>query len=100
MRVESKDKLPTYQVIGGKLRIHWDEREVVKETEDGTERGWSYEEAVVPKTASRAQIIEAVMATKYPTPGAEFAALSNSPESIAEHQAMREKAKELADGWV
>lgn len=100
MRVESKDKLPAYQVIGAKLRIHWDEQETAKETEDGIENGWSYQEAVVPKTASRAQIIEAIMATKYPTPGAEFAALQNGPEKAAEHQAMRQKAKELAAGWM
>lgn len=99
MRVESSDKLPAYQVIGKKLRIHWDAKEVTKETDEGTETFWEQQEALVPVTASRSTIIEAIMATKYPAPGAEFAALQNGPESVAEHQAMRDLAKSLADGW-
>lgn len=99
MKVSSKEKLPTYQVIGKKLRIHWDAKEVTKETDEGTEVFWEQQEALVPVTASRSTIIEAIMATKYPTPGAEFAALQNGPESVAEHQAMRDLAKSLADGW-
>ena len=98
MRVESTGKLPQYQVIGKKLRIHWDEQEVTRETDEGVETLFSYEEACVPVQASRSTVIEAIMATKYPTPGAEFAALQNGPETVAEHQAMRELAKELAAG--
>ena len=98
MRVFSDNKLPTYQVIGAKLRIHWDEQEVTRETDEGVETLFSYEEACVPVNASRSAIIEAIMATKYPTPGAEFAALQNGPEKAAEHQAMRELAKSLAAG--
>ena len=97
MKVSSNNKLPTYQVIGKKLRIHWDAKEVTKETD---EVFWEQEEALVPVTASRSMIIEAIMATKYPTPGAEFAALQNGPESVAAHQAMRDLAKGLAAGWV
>tara|TARA_S200002703_G_scaffold8638_1_gene8699 strand:- start:155 stop:463 length:309 start_codon:yes stop_codon:yes gene_type:complete len=100
MRVESTDKLPKYQVIGNKLRIHWDEQETSRDMDGEVQEGWSYEEACVPLSASRSMIIEAIMATKYPTPGAEFAALSNGPESVAEHQAMRVLAKELAAGWL
>lgn len=99
MKVSSNNKLPTYQVIGKKLRIHWDAKEVTKETDEGPEVSWEQEEALVPVTASRSMIIEAIMATKYPTPGAEFAALSNGPESVAAHEAMRDLAKSLADGW-
>jgi len=99
MRVESTGKLPKYQVIGKKLRIHWDEQETSRDMDGEVQAGWSYEEACVPFTADRSTIIEAIMATKYPTPGAEFAALQNGPEKAAEHQAMRELAKELAAGW-
>lgn len=97
MKVFSGNKLPTYQVIGAKLRIHWDEQEVTKETDEGAETLFSYEEACVPVQASRSTVIEAIMATKYPTPGAEFAALQNGPEAVAEHQAMRVLAKSLYD---
>jgi len=97
MRVNSNDKLPEYQVIGPTLRIHWNYEEV-PETED-TPAGWSCDEAVVPKTASRSQIIEAIIATKYPTTGAELAAINNGDEDYEIYQAFRTVAKSLADRW-
>ena len=98
MRVNSNDKLPEYQVIGSKLRIHWNYEEV-PETED-TPSGWSCEEAVVSKTASRSQIIEAIIATKYPTLGAELAVINNGGQEYEDYQAFRAMAKSLADGWI
>jgi hypothetical protein len=101
MRVSSKGKLDDYQVIGDKLRIHWDHEEVtvqgVDEEEPTTQ--WQCEEAVVKKTASRDEIIEAVIGTKYPTYGAEIAAIRNGSPDVDEHAALRDKAKVLADGW-
>ena len=67
MRVESTGKLPQYQVIGKKLRIHWDEQETSREVDGEVEKGWSYEEACVSVQASRSSIIEAIIATKYPS---------------------------------
>lgn len=100
MRVTSKDKLDDYQVIGRKLRVHWDHEEVSFENADGEkESQWQCEEAVVKKTASRDELIEAVMATKYPTYGAEIAAIRNGGAEADEHAALRDKAKVLADGW-
>ena len=95
MHVNSTHKLPEYQVIGPKLRIHWDYQEI-PETDD-TPAGWSCKEAVVPKTASRSQIIEAIIRTQYPTPGAEFAAINNGGEEYEAYQALRETAKNLAN---
>jgi len=97
MRVNSSTKLPEYQVIGPTLRIHWDYEEV-PETED-TPAGWSCEEAAVPKTASRHQIIEAIIATRYPTTGAELAAVNNGGQEYDDYQAFRATAKSIADGW-
>jgi len=100
MRVSSKDKLEDYQVIGNKLRLHWDHSEVtVENIEEQAETQWQCEEAVVKKTASRDEVIEAVMATKYPTYGAEIAAIRNGSPDVDEHAALRDKAKVLADGW-
>jgi len=100
MRVSSKEKLEDYQVIGNKLRIHWDHEEVTVETVEGqTETQWQCEEAVVKKTASRDEVIEAVMATKYPTYGAEIAAIRNGSPDADNHAALRDQAKVLADGW-
>jgi len=100
MRVSSKEKLEDYQVIGNKLRIHWDHEEVTVETVEGqTETQWQCEEAVVKKTSSRDEVIEAVMATKYPTYGAEIAAIRNGSPDADNHAALRDQAKVLADGW-
>ena len=102
MRVSSNDKLDDYQVIGNKLRIHWDHEEVtvqgVDEEEPTTQ--WQCEEAVVKKTASRDEIIEAIIQTKYPTYGAEIAAIQNGSPDLEEHASLRAKAKTLADGWL
>ena len=97
MRVNSDTKLPEYQVIGYTLRIHWDYEEVPA-TED-TPAGWSCNEAVMPKTASRGKIIEAIIATKYPTFGSELAAINNGGTEYEDYQAFRALAKSLADGW-
>lgn len=97
MRVNSNDKLPEYQVIGPTLRIHWDYQEVL--ATDEVPAGWSCEEAAVKKTASRDQIIEAIIATKYPTVGSEFAAINNGGEEYESYQKHRSIAKSLADGW-
>jgi len=100
MRVSSKDKLDDFQVIGDKLRIHWDHEQVTVETVEGqTETQWQCEEAVAKKTASRDDIIEAIIGTKYPTYGAEIAAIRNGSPDVDEHAALRDKAKVLADGW-
>jgi len=98
MRVNSNDKLPVYQVIGPTLRIHWNYEEVPES--ESTPAGWSCDEAAVPKTASRNQIIEAIIATKYQTPGAEFAAINNGGQEYDDYQALRATAKSLADGWM
>lgn len=101
MRVSSKDKLEDYQVIGNKLRIHWDHQEVTVEDMEGEQSTqWRCEEAVVKKTASRDEIIEAIISTKYPTYGAEIAAIRNGGDDAEEHEELRAKAKELADNWI
>lgn len=92
MRVSSTEKLPDYQVVGPNLRIHWNHEEVL---DDEGNTSWQCQEAAVPVTANRRQIIEAVMATQYPTPGAEFAAIQDDSTG---HAAMRRLAKRLADG--
>lgn len=95
MRVHSNEKLPEYQVIGPTLRIHWDYKEV-SATED-VPAGWSCEEVAISKTASRDQIIEAIIASKYPTLGSELAAINNGGQEYDDYQAFRALAKNLAD---
>ena len=98
MFVSSNEKLSIYQVVGPRLRIHWDYQEIPATEE--IPAGWTCEEAVVSANASRAEIIEAIIAVSYPTPGSEFAAIINGGEDAAAHEAARQQAKALADGWL
>ena len=100
MRVTSKEKLEDYQVIGDKLRIHWDHKQITVEDAEGEESTqWQCQEAVVKKNPSRDEIIESVIATQYLTYGAEIAAIRNGGADAEAHEALRLKAKELADNW-
>jgi len=97
MFVNSEDKLPVYQVIGPKLRIHWNYQEVPATEE--VSASWSCEEACVPKNASRSAIISAIIRTRY-TVGDEFAAINNGGDDYQALLDFRIQAKALADGWI
>jgi len=100
MKTESPYELPTYEVMGHKLRIHFNHTPTTHEGVDGEiEQGHSYSTAVVDKNVDRETIIEAIMRVKYPTYGAEIAAMQNGDPDNHEHQVMRDAAKSLADGW-
>jgi len=99
MKTYSPFKLETYQVIGRKLHINFNEQFV--EGAEGVDDQYVYDTAVIPdKLAKRDTIIEAIIATKYPTYGSELAAIRNGGTEAEEHEALRIKAKELADGWL
>lgn len=95
-KITASSELPTYQVIGTTLRIHWDQES--HQTEEG-HTVWKMHEAMVHVRATRSEIIEAIIATHYPTPGSEFAAINNGGSDYEQYQAFRTFAKELADGW-
>lgn len=99
MKVSSQEQLPTYQVIGSTLRIHWDAVQVTKETDMGIETYWEQFEAVCNILDSRNTIIESIVASVYTT-GAELAAINNGGEEYTNYQAFRQHAKDLADGWI
>ena len=48
MKVYASRQLPTYQLIGDIVRVHWNGEHNVKEGQDT----WSYNELVLPKTAT------------------------------------------------
>lgn len=100
MQVSSTDKLPDYQIIGNKLRIHWNHEQVTKHVDGETQTYWQCDEAVCAVTSSRDQIIEAVIRTQYPNYGAEIAAVQNGGEDNEKHQQMRALAKQLADEYL
>jgi len=100
MRVTSNDKLEKFQIVGPKLRIHWGYEETTPDPEiEGSTGGWSCEEAVVKKTASRSEVIEAIIATQY-TISEEIAAINNGGAEYEDYQAFRQFAKNTADDWL
>lgn len=100
MKVYSDTKLPDYQVVGNKLRIHWNAVEVTKENMEGPVVQWEQNEAVCNVRDSRSGIIESVMSSVYSSYGAELAAVINGGEDAQVHEALRQTAKALADGWI
>ena len=102
MQVSSNEKLEDFQVIGDKLRVHWDHQEVtIPAMDDDSEPTvqWQCEEAVVKKTASRSDIIEAIIATKYSLTE-EIATINNGGTEYDEYQSFRQFAKNKADEWL
>ena len=74
-RVYSTWELPTYQVLGKNLLVHWDSREEQVETQEGElETQYSSMEVVVPMSATKDEFIAAIDAVGGPS-------------------------EELADGW-
>lgn len=98
MKTYSAEQLPTYQVSGQELRIHWDAKEVTA----GESTQWEQNEALCNVADSRGQIISAIIRSVYSV-DAEFAAINNAEDDPAEYaafQAFRAQAKVLADGWL
>jgi hypothetical protein len=97
MKATYNAKPDTYFVSGDELRIRFD---IVESEDIDGGKVWTCQEALVSKWANRSQIIEAVMACNYPTPGAEFAAICNGGEDAAKHETARTQAKILAQDWA
>jgi len=87
--------------MGRKLKINFDhETRNIEDIEGEVTLSHIYTTAYVDKLADRDTIIEAIMQTKYPTYGAELAAIQNGGVDASDHQEMRALAKQLADGWI
>ena len=103
MITQADNTLPTYQSFGEKLHINFDEQQIVVKDMDGNERiAYQYTTAESLCAASRGDLINDIIKSKYTTAG-EFAAINNAqddPQEYAEYQAFRTQAKQLADGWL
>lgn len=103
MKTYSSEQLPTYQVSGQELRIHWDAKEVpAPGMDDEPHTQWEQEEALCNVADSKGQIISSIIRSVYSV-DAEFAAINNAefdPEEYAEFQAFRAQARLLANGWI
>lgn len=98
MKTQSPTRLKTYQILGRKLRINFNE-EYTEETEE-SDAYYTYITAEVDKLAPRNVIIEAIMGSLYPTYGSEIAELNSGADGFSRHEYNRCKAKVLADSWL
>ena len=97
MEITSSEKLPKFQHFGMTLVINFNEQEVEVVNDDGeTTIQYRYATAKVCKTSSSNERIEAIIKTKYPTYGAELAAMHKNGPQNDEYLAFRELAKEVA----
>lgn len=91
------EKLPKFQTLGMTLIIRCNEREIVTHDDDGVEQvRYEYDVAKVCKTSSRDERIEAIIKSKYPTYGAELAAMHKEGVEKDDYLLFREAAKQLA----
>ncbi len=98
MKFETNDLPQTFEVSGQELRVNFDVKEIEREDMDGEKRkSFAGEQVVLPVAATRSQIVEAIVATRYTT-GAEIA-LNRLPDDNADKQeylAFVEAAKVIA----
>lgn len=99
MKVTSYEQLETYEVDGNVLSIYWGEASHAPK-EDETEPYWTYDCCKAHTSDSRSVLIEKIIQTKYPTTGAEIAAIQNGGQDAEDHQQHRALAKALVDGWL
>jgi hypothetical protein len=98
MRTQSTVELPSHEVVGENLRIHFNCKVVDHYLINGeTDKHYLYETAIVKLNAPRDEIIESVIGVRYRTYGAEIAAIQKNCPDHAKH---RELAKRLADEWL
>lgn len=97
MKTTANEPLPRFQRLGMTLVINFDETpEEVTDDNGKTYTRYHYLTAKVKKTATSDQRVEAIIATRYPTYGAELAAINNGGQETDDYRAFRAAAKQLA----
>jgi hypothetical protein len=99
MKTYSAEQLPTYQVSGQELRIHWDAKEVPVFGMDEPQTQWEQQEALCNVSDSYGQLVATIIGSVYDH-NAEFAAINDGGEKYHAYQAFRVQAKALAKGWL
>lgn len=96
-RIYSTGKLQKFQREGQHVFVRLDEKK-----EDGEMEQYSYLQAKIRLSGNikRDIIIESIIRAKYPSYGAEIAAMANSEEEYQEHQDWRQLAKDTADYFI
>jgi hypothetical protein len=99
MKAQYKDRPNLTERLQGGILINFNIEQRSRETMTGMEMYFESDQIKVSSEPTRAEIIEAVMASKYST-GAEIACINNKeskPEEYAAYQAFRIAAKELVE---
>lgn len=99
MKVYSDEQLPTYQVVGQTLLVHWDGEQVPAPSMVELRMQWEQNEAVCTISDTRGQLISKIIGSVYDH-NSEFAAINDGGEKYTTYQAFRTQAKTLADGWI
>lgn len=92
MKTQSDKQLPTYDVSGKELRIHWNEE--VIETDEGLM--YKYSEALCNIFDDYSTLVEKIIASQY-SPAEEIAVVNNGGEEYVNYLKFRRLAKRLAD---
>jgi len=97
MKTQSDIQQPKFLAIGDNLHINFNETITQVEVEDGEPvTTYNYETAIVKKTCDYKGRVEAIVAVRYPTYGAELAALRDTDRAI-DHNDFVAFAKVLAN---
>ena len=96
MKTQSDIQQPKFLTIGDDLHINFNETITQIGVEDGeTVTMYNYETAIVKKTCDYRQRVEAIVAVRYPTYGAELAAMRDADKATT-HDEFVTFAKSLA----
>ena len=94
---QSTQQLPKFQFRGNTLIIRCNGQTVIKQDENGDDvTNYQYCTVKVPKSSTRHQRIEAIIKIKYPTYGAELAAMHKGGDETETYLAWRETAYQVA----
>lgn len=97
-RIYSTGKLQKFQREGQYVFIRLDEKK--EETDEMEQYSYLQSKIKLSGNIKRDMIIESIIRSKYPTYGAELAAMSNGEEERQEHQDWRQLAKDTADYFI
>lgn len=104
MLVKSDTRPEEVQLLQGKKLINFDikEVEIIDENNEEARTGFEYLQAKVEVNATRDEVTEAIIGTKYSV-GAEIALTNDrdtKPDEYQAYQDFRAVAKSLAEQWV
>lgn len=102
MKTQSNERPDEFVWMKDWVGVSWDiSEEVVPEADGLPEKvQYRYYFAKVKLSCSRDDFVEALIKAKYPTYGAEIAAILNGGDEAHQHQLFRDVVKEIADRFT